>query len=304
LLVLGIIGTLGVGAFGIKVRGEDGFSYEYVAQTAVAVVPSFDSPFPPGGLPVRVYQADHADCSNLLRASEPTVYGCDLGTLTGNGDFLGAFGAAADIGSLQWIMKKKLRETIDYPNGRLTLERAMKATVFQHGILVDNSTFEALFPNIQGAQFFLIRDKKSAEAYRAYLEPFGLTISTVDAFMARAERIQNRYLAIFLQLGILGFILGVGSLVLMILRNLHAQRDETRFLHESGFTGESLFRLYFVENGWIYGLAAMISLMLLGLLTLVSQINITVLLGGWVLLLVVGTGLIYSTLKLHFSRMQ
>ena len=303
LLVLGIIGTLGVGAFGIKVRGEDGFSYEYVAQTAVPVVPSFDSPFPQGGLPVRVYQADSADCSNLLRALQPTVYGCDLEILSGRRDFLNVFTAAADTGSLQWIMKKKLGDTIDYPNGKLTLERAMKASVFQHGILVGNSTFETLFPNIQGAQFFLIRDKTSAEAYQTYLEPFGLTISTVDTFMANAEYIQNRYLTIFLQLGVLGFILGVGSLVLMILRNLNAQQNEIRFLRESGFTGESLFRLYYIENGWVYGLAAMISLIILGLLTLVFEINVPVILGGWVLLIVVGTTLIYVTVKLSFSRM-
>lgn len=302
LLVLGMIGTLGVGAFGIKVRGEDGFSYAYIAQTEVPVVPSFDSPFPTGGVPVRVYQGDSADCSNLLRASMPTVYGCNLEKLIGGRISLNAFSAAADSGSLQWIIKKKIGDTIEYPNGRITLQHEMKASVFQHGILVDSSTFETLFPNIHGAQFFLIRDKESAEAYITYLEPYGLTLSSVDSFMERAENIQNRYLAIFLQLGVLGFILGIGSLVLMILRNLHAQRKEIRFLLESGFTGTSLFRLYFIENGCIYGLAALVSLALLGLLTLVADINISVVLCGWLILSTIGTVLIYMTLKVYFSR--
>lgn len=301
LLILGIIGTLGVGAFGIKVRGEDGFSYEYIAETALPVVPSFDTPFPAGGLPVRVYHADNADCSNLLRASEPTVYGCDLEKLTGKQHFLKKYGAAADVGSIQWIMQKKLGDTINYSNGSVKLERELKASVFQRGILVGNSTFESLFPNVQGAQFFLIRDKKSAEAYRAYLEPFGLSMSTVDSFMAKAESVQNRYLAIFLQLGVLGFILGIGSLLLLMLRNLHAQRDEIRFLSESGFTDITLFRLYCIENLWIYGLAALISLFILGALALFASLNVSVLLFGWCFLIFIGIGLICLTLKIFFQ---
>lgn len=301
LLVLGIIGTLGVGAFGIKVRGEDGFSYEYIAETALPVVPSFDAPFPAGGLPVRVYHADNADCSNLLQASKPTVYGCNLEVLTGKSDFLKKLCAAVDVGSLQWIMKKKLGDVIHYPNGSITLERTLKASVFQSGILVDNSTFEALFPDVQGAQFFLIRDPKSAEAYQTYLEPFGLTMSTVDSFMAKAESVQNRYLAIFLQLGVLGFILGIGSLLLMMLRNLHAQRNEIRFLSELGFTDVTLFRLYCIENLWIYGLAATVSLFILGGLALFTRLNLSILLSGWVLLVSVGIGLIVLTLKIFFS---
>lgn len=302
LLVLGFVGTLGVGSLGIKVRGENGFSYAYVAQTAVPVVPSFDSPLPPGGLPVRVYQAERADCSSLLRASEPTVFGCDLSALTSQKDYLTDFCAAADTGSMQWIMKKKLGDMIDYPGGKLKLTRAMRASVFQSGILVNDSTFQSLFPNLDGAQFFLIRDQESAEAYKTYLEPYGVSITSVDNFMAHAEQIQNRYLAIFLQLGILGFILGIGSLVLMILRNLYSQQQEIRFMLEAGMTRASLFRLYYVENGWIYGLAALLSLVLLGMLALVSNIHLPVLFAGWVLLTVIGTVLVGMTLKIFFSN--
>jgi ABC-type antimicrobial peptide transport system permease subunit len=302
LLLLGIIGTLGVGAFGIKVRGEDGFSYEYIAETALPVVPSFDAPFPAGGLPVRVYNADSADCSNLLQASEPTVYGCNLEKLTGKQNFLKKFCAAVDVGSMQWIMKKKLGDIIHYPNGSVALERTLKASVFQSGILVDNSTFEDLFPNVQGAQFFLIRDIKSAEAYRTYLKPFGLTMSTVDSFMAKAESVQNRYLAIFLQLGVLGFILGIGSLLLLMVRNLHARRGEIKFLSESGFTGTALFRLYCIENLWIYGLAAVVSLFILGGLAFFASLNLSILLYRWCLLVFLGIGMICLTLKVFFRR--
>ncbi|MBP5321354.1 MAG: hypothetical protein J6334_10235, partial [Kiritimatiellae bacterium] len=94
LLLLGFLGTLGVGGFGIKARGEDGFGRAYVAETALAVIPAHDAPFPEGLFPVRVHEADRADCANLLQAALPTVYGCDLHALTGETDYLPSGGAA------------------------------------------------------------------------------------------------------------------------------------------------------------------------------------------------------------------
>ncbi|MAX25983.1 MAG: hypothetical protein CMJ19_15915 [Phycisphaeraceae bacterium] len=300
LLILGILGTLGVGGFGIKVRGEDGFSYAYVAQTAVPVVPSYDSPFPSGGLAIRMYQADRADCSNLLRASMPTVYGCDLEALTGDGHYLNTMEAAVDAGSLQWIIKRQVGDSITYPNGEIKLQRVMKASVFQRGILVNEQTFESIFPNVQGAQFFLIKDQKSASAYQGYLEPYGLTLQSVDAFMAEAEMIQNRYLAIFLQLGVLGFILGIASLTLMILNQLNAQKREISFMSEIGISSMDLCHLFYIENLWIYSLAMAISLILLLILSIVCAINLPMVMFGWVSLFAIGLILIYLTIKQYF----
>ena len=300
LLVMGFLGTLGVGAFGIKSRGEDGFSFMYIAETALPVVPSYDAPFPLGALPVRVWQADSADCSNILRAETPTVYGCDVQQLTGEPQFLDDFSAAADAGSMQWIMKKKIGDVIVYPQGQITLQRSMKATVFQRGLLVDNATFEKLFPDTQGAQFFLIRDQKTADIYRQYLEPYGVTIVTTDAFMAEAESFQNRYLAIFLQLGMLGFILGIGSLLLLVVRNLHAQRNEMRCLYELGFSRRTLFWLHYMENLWLYLASAFVSLAVLCLLACVAQLHVPTLFGGWLFLTACGVAAIFATLD--FAR--
>lgn len=300
LLILGFLGTLGVGAFGIKNRGEDGFSHAFVAETILPVVPPHDAPFPPGGLAVRVKDADSADCSNLLRAETPTVYGCDLAALTGDAHFLNPQEAAADAGSLLWIMKKKIGDVIRYPHGNVTLRRSLKASVFQRGILVDRTTFETLFPEVQGARFFLIRDEKSAEAYRKYLASYGLTLTPTDAFMARAESFQNRYLAIFLQLGGLGFLLGLGSLLLLMVRNWHARQEEIRFLSDLGFSRRTLFAIYLTENLWLYLLASGISLALLCLLTLAAGLAWHVLLMGWILLTTVGTVLITLVFSLFF----
>ena len=302
LLVLGYLGTLGVGTFGIKARGEDAFGYAYVATTLLPVVPEYDAPFPAGGLPVRVHAADRADCSNLLLAANPTVYGADLEALTGDPAFLADGSAAVDAESLQWILQKKRHDAVEYPDGdALTLDRVLKASVFQGGVLTGLKTFERLFPETEGAQFFLIRSGAAAAAWRAYLEPFGLELVSTDEFMARAERFQNRYLAIFLQLGVLGFLLGFGALVLLMTRNLRARRDETVLLAETGWSRRMLTMLYLTENLCLFLGSAGISLLLLLLLAAFASLNLSVLLAGFLFLTAAGVLLIAAIIELHFA---
>ena len=301
LLVLGYLGTLGVGTFGIKARGENAFGYAYVATTLLPVVPEYDAPFPSGGLPVRVHAADRADCSNLLLAANPTVYGADLEVLTGDSAFLADGSAAVDAESLQWILQKKQHDAVEYANGALTLDRVLKASVFQGGVLTGLKTFERLFPETEGAQFFLIRSEADVPAWRAYLEPFGLELVSTDEFMARAERFQNRYLAIFLQLGVLGFLLGLGALVLLMTRNLRARRDETVLLAETGWPRRMLVMLYLTENLCLFLGSAGISLLLLLLLAAFASLNLTVLFAGFLFLTAAGVLLIAAIIELHFA---
>ena len=301
LLMLGYLGTLGVGTFGIKSRGEDAFGYAYVATTLLPVVPEYDAPFPAGGLPVRVHAADRADCSNLLLAANPTVYGADLEALTGDPAFLADGAAAVDEGSLLWILQKKQHDSVTYANGTLTLDRVLKASVFQGGVLTGLKTFERLFPETEGAQFFLIRSEADVSAWRDYLEPFGLELVSADEFMARAERFQNRYLAIFLQLGVLGFLLGFGALVLLMLRNLRACRDVTVLLAETGWSRRMILTLHLTENLCLFWFSAGLSLLLLLLLAAFASLNLSVLLAGFLFLTAAGSLLIAAIIELHFA---
>jgi len=289
LLALGFLGTLGVGGFGIKARGEDGFGRRYVAETQLSVVPSHDAPFPDGLLPIRVREADRADCANLLLASLPTVYGCNLHDLTGETSFLNdPFGAAVDVGSLQWIIKKNVGDSISYPEGELKIERPLKASVFQRGVLIDEAAFQKLFPEVQGARFFLIRDDAALAACRTYLEPYCPHIRSVDDFMAEAEAFQNRYLAIFLQLGILGFLLGLGAFLILMFRNKQAAQPYFRHLEMIGFSQRDTKRLFKMENQILYLSAAIPALLVLLLLAAFAPIHLPTVLIGWVLLTTAG----------------
>ena len=302
ILVLGFLGTLGVGAFGIKARGEDAFGWQFVMETILPFVPSTDQPFPDEVLPVRVFTNDSADCSNVLQASVPTVYGCDLFRLTYDGNFLSQSSAAVDMGSLYWIMKKRLGDSIAYPNGNITLSRTMKASVFQRGILVGDDTFQSLFPDIQGTRFFLIKDKQTAEKCKQLLEPYGLSTWTVDEFMSEAERFQNHYLAIFLQLGVLGFLLGFFSLLLLMLRNLHAERKTIQFLLDMGLSQSELYRQYLAENMLLFMSGAVASLILLGILSFIADLHVPTLLFGWLGLTAIGLLLISALLTAKFKH--
>ena len=187
------------------------------------------------------------------------------------------------------------------PEGALTLDRVLKASVFQGGVLTGLKTFERLFPETEGAQFFLIRSGADVPAWRAYLEPFGLELLSTDEFMARAERFQNRYLAIFLQLGVLGFLLGFGALVLLMTRNLRARRDETVLLAETGWSRRMLLTLHLTENLCLFWFSAGVSLILLLLLAAFASLNLSVLLAGFLFLTAAGTLLIAAIIELHFA---
>ena len=119
--------------------------------------------------------------------------------------------------------------------------------------------------------------------------------------MARAERFQNRYLAIFLQLGVLGFLLGFGALVLLMTRNLRARRDETALLAETGWSRRMLAMLHLTENLCLFLGSAGISLLLLLLLAAFASLNLAVLLGGFLFLTAAGTLLIAAIVELHFT---
>ena len=119
--------------------------------------------------------------------------------------------------------------------------------------------------------------------------------------MARAERFQNRYLAIFLQLGVLGFLLGFGALVLLMTRNLRTRRDETTLLAETGWSRRTLVLLYLTENLCLFLGSAGISLLLLLLLAAFASLNLSVLFAGFLFLTAAGVLLIAAIIELHFA---
>ena len=65
LLTIGIITALGVGAYAIKTRGEEGFGYDAVATLLLPYNGDAAADFGPDVLPIRMFAATHTDCTSL-----------------------------------------------------------------------------------------------------------------------------------------------------------------------------------------------------------------------------------------------
>ena len=158
LLVIGLLLTLGVGGNAIRTAGEAGFGYQYVVTTSLPYAENLQQQTRADLLPIRRFDASHADCTNLNRVTTPHVFGVDLRKLGLPEGFLSPRGAAVDKGVLQWILKMQLGDQLQYPGGNLTLEKTFAGSIFQGGIVTSLETFEDLFPEEAGARMWLLRD--------------------------------------------------------------------------------------------------------------------------------------------------
>jgi len=274
LLTLGITLTLAVGANAIRTRGEEGFGYQWLLSTALP----FTGPLPGQDsgkvLPIRVHLASPADCSNLSRVSTPNVFGVPLQCLGENAPKLTPAGAAADRGVLQWILKARLGDSLEYAGGSVVLEHAFAGSVFQGGIVVGADTFQRLFPDEHGAAMWLLRADADLPALTAALADHGVSLESSRERMARFDAIQNRYLLLFLALGVLALLLGVGAMALALARAMEERRDEIVLLAEMGFANHRLAAIFFVEQLVLLGASLALSLILLGILALFSALSL------------------------------
>ena len=275
LLTLGITLTLAVGANAIRTRGEEGFGYQWVLSTALpytGLLPGQDSG---AVLPIRVHLASPADCGNLSRVSTPNVFGVSLDGLGKDAPTLTPNGAAVDRGVLQWILKARLGDTLDYVGGSVVLEHAFAGSVFQGGIVVGADSYQRLFPDEQGAAMWLLRADADLPALTAALADYGVSLESCRERMARFDDIQNRYLLLFLALGLLALLLGVGAMALALARAMEERRDEIILLAEMGFANHRIAAIFFVEQLILLGAGLVLSLILLGALSLFSALSLS-----------------------------
>jgi ABC-type antimicrobial peptide transport system permease subunit len=172
-----------------------------------------------------------------------------------------------DANSAQWILKKKLGETLtiteDARSAELRVVGLLQESIFQGEILIAEEDFLHLFPRREGIQFFLIEtDPAKTDAVRSALENAladqGIevvsTVQRLQSFLA----VENMYLETFKALGGLGLLLGAAGLAIVLLRGVWERRAELALLRALGFRGDQLARLVLAENALLLalGLAA------------------------------------------------
>lgn len=265
---------------------------------------------------MRVRGGDEASCLNLNRAQQPTLLGVSPEALANRNAFSFAKGAPkrgspwlllkqnlgsdvipaiGDQNSIQWAMKKKVGDTLDYfdEKGRffqVKIVASVANSILQGKLLIDEAEFVKRFPNESGYRMFLIDAPSNAVAevsasLSRAMQDAGLELTPAARRLAAYNAVQNTYLNTFQILGGLGLLLGSIGLGIVVLRNVLERRAELAVLQAVGFRKRALHWLVASENS---------ALLILGLCIGIVAAAIAV----WPVLRVPNSGLPWMTLAL------
>ena len=247
----------------------------------------------------RLRPGDDASCLNLYQPKQPRVIGvpdrliedgrftfaasiADSDELKANPWRLlkvpqadGAVAAIVDATSLQYVLHAGVGDviTIDAETARpirLRIVGSLADSVLQGEIMIADSAFTKLFPDIAGYRvlFVDVSPERMADldgvaaTIEERLEPFGLDAQRSLSRLEAYHRVENTYLSTFQTLGGLGLILGTVGLAAVTLRNVFERRRELALLASSGYRVRQLSVLVVSETlalvlaGLLIGVAA------------------------------------------------
>lgn len=126
-------------------------------------------------------------------------------------------------------------------------------SLFQGDLLISESQFRKLFPDVSGRQFFLIACEPSdtnevEQVLEAALGDYGFDSQNTAARLAGFLAVQNTYLSTFQSLGGLGLLLGTFGLATVQLRNVFERRGELALMRAAGFRRQRLAIIVLLEN--------------------------------------------------------
>jgi ABC-type antimicrobial peptide transport system permease subunit len=200
-----------------------------------------------------------------------------------------------------------IRDAADKP-ATLEVVGLLKNSVLQGNLLMSETNFLELFPDVGGYRKFLLTPKngvaaaeqmKVADALESTLSADGFDAADAKEQLAGFLAVQNTYLSTFQSLGALGLLLGTVGLAVVQLRSVLERRGELALMRASGFRGRRLVEMVLGENavllvgGLVAGLVAAAvalapqwtaqgaSVPWLALVGLLATIAVAGLLAGW-----------------------
>ena len=237
-------------------------------------------------IPFRVHEGDDASCLNLNRAQIPTLLGVNPSLLAEKHAFTfqsaldsnreknpwlllqrheaAEIPAIADAASIQWALKKKVGDTIEYVDDRgkvfrVKIVASLANSILQGNLIIDEQALLSRFPSETGYRMFLIdapskrATEVAADLSRA-LQDYGFEPLSTTKRLAAFNAVQNTYLNTFQMLGGLGLLLGSAGLGVVVLRNVLERRGELGVLQAMGFRARSLRWLVLSEHLALLGL--------------------------------------------------
>lgn len=132
-------------------------------------------------------------------------------------------------------------------------------SVLQGKLMISESNFTHLFPQLSGYRFFMVRsgDNASEAEVTAALEKgwseAGLDVTSSRETLQRLLGVQNTYISAFQSLGALGLLLGTFGLIAVQLRSVWERRRELALLQAVGFSKSRIAHLLTLETAILLG---------------------------------------------------
>lgn len=148
-----------------------------------------------------------------------------------------------DQESLIWSLMRSVGDTLHYTDARgedapLVIAGSYPTGIFHGNALMPVEAFRKLWPDESGVEVFLVKSPHPDEAVELLsvaLSEYGLHVQTTEERIRLFFEVTDTYLLIFLTLGALGLLLGICSMLIIVRKNLTAQRSTIHLLHAMGF---------------------------------------------------------------------
>jgi ABC-type lipoprotein release transport system permease subunit len=247
--------------------------------------------------PWRLRPGQDASCNNLYQASQPTVLGVpesfsrtlvesslpgfqwaasiqtepnqtpwDALNRTASGSAEQPIPVVIDQNTAMWSLQMTRgigeRRAFQYRDGEpihFEVVGLLANSMLQGKLLIGESNFEQLFPEVSGYRYFLFAcDRREAAGVAKILEnrlgDVGMDVSETHQVLSGMLAVQNTYLRTFQSLGALGLLLGTIGLAVAQLRSVLERRQELAVLRAIGFTRGRLSSVVMLETGGLLAL--------------------------------------------------
>ncbi|MEI6786843.1 MAG: FtsX-like permease family protein [bacterium] len=230
-------------------------------------------------LPLKVRDGDDASCLNLNRAQSPRLLGVDPAGFESRGAFSAKWslirepisdgcipGLVGDLNTAQWGLQKKVGDVLLFKDERGALFTVklvgtlpVRVSLFQGSILISAAAFSERYPSESGARMVVAdvpkgKGQEAREGMARRLGKFGLNVIPSVDRLKEFHAVESTYLAMFLVLGGMGFLLGSAGMAIVVLRVIRERRAEFALLKATGYSDRQIRRMIAGEHRLMLGL--------------------------------------------------
>lgn len=212
---------------------------------------------------------DDASCLNLNKVSQPGILGFpeeaflasdftirnNLFSLASDREVIDrmnqgdAVYGLVDETVLTWGLMLAVGDTLHYPEADVIITGSLPNTVFQGSVLIPERSFRAHWTP-DGSKVFLVKSDNpdAGKLLETALNEYGIRATPGVERLRLFNSVTDAYLTIFLMLGGIGLLVGIGSFVVVVRKRLSGRRKEIALLRSLGFRDGDIRALLRREN--------------------------------------------------------